>query len=206
MDAHRFDTITRALTYGHSRRALTRLLSGLTLGGLLRASWEEPAAAKKKKPCPPCKKRKKGKCKANLPDGTACSSGTCQSGRCVPCIPQCAGRVCGSDGCGGECGVPCTGRRQVCNAAGQCVCPAGLKFCSQFGGRCDECCSDTECPPYEVCASDYGEPNHCVCIVPPRRCGICLAPGCPADACGAQCNPNAPNCCPPLTCQEEGGP
>src|SRR4051794_24260786 len=41
-------------------------------------------AAKKKKPCPPCKTRKKGKCKVTLPDGTAGAGGTCQGGK-LPC-------------------------------------------------------------------------------------------------------------------------
>ncbi|MDQ2655123.1 MAG: hypothetical protein M3Z20_18990, partial [Chloroflexota bacterium] len=83
MDANGFDALARTLTDARSRRgALASLLAG-TFG--LAALTE--TAAKKKKPCPPCKKRKKGKCKAKLPDGTACESGTCQGGRCVthPC-------------------------------------------------------------------------------------------------------------------------
>ncbi|MBS3092917.1 hypothetical protein J4466_05875 [Candidatus Pacearchaeota archaeon] len=36
------------------------------------------------------------------------------------CTPQCAGKVCGSDSCGGSCGT-CTTTGTTCNGAGQCV-------------------------------------------------------------------------------------
>jgi hypothetical protein len=35
----------------------------------------------------PCKKRKQGKCKGTLPDGTLCASGACQNGKCVAAAP-----------------------------------------------------------------------------------------------------------------------
>lgn len=80
MDAFRFDTLTRFLrTSGSRRHALGGLLGSLL--GLGRSRREATAA--KKKPCPPCKKRKKGKCKKKLPNGTPCANGTCQSGSCV---------------------------------------------------------------------------------------------------------------------------
>ena len=37
------------------------------------------------------------------------------------CVPQCAGKMCGADGCGGSCGS-CAGE-QMCDAGGQCVTP-----------------------------------------------------------------------------------
>ena|SRR5215208_2482349 len=33
--------------------------------------------------CPPCRKRKKGKCRKKLPDGEVRPGGTCQGGSCV---------------------------------------------------------------------------------------------------------------------------
>ena len=73
MDGSRFDALSRSLAPGHSRRALTRVLSGLTFSGTLaRCGVTETAAkgkhhqrhgqaqGKKKKPCPPCKKRQEG--------------------------------------------------------------------------------------------------------------------------------------------------
>jgi hypothetical protein len=90
MDAARFDAFSRSLTaLGSRRSALATALAG-GLGTLTIVSTE----AKKKKKCSPCKKRKKGKCKKNKPDGTVCEDGTCQGGRCVA-----------SPGCGA--GGPC---------------------------------------------------------------------------------------------------
>ena len=47
------------------------------------------------------------------------------------CIPQCTGRQCGPDGCGGRCGAcsdPCTGDKDVpglCDVSGHCAIPCG---------------------------------------------------------------------------------
>lgn len=78
MDSPTFDTLTRAL----NRRHGLGLLSLLGLSVAVSPSGAE--AKKKKKACAPCRKRKKGKCKATLPDGTPCPEGTCQRGTCVP--------------------------------------------------------------------------------------------------------------------------
>ncbi len=64
-----------------------------------------------------------GSCTVDKPDGTPCPDGQCQSGACV-CVPSCAGKVCGADGCGGTCGS-CTGDK-VCTAFGTaCAAPVG---------------------------------------------------------------------------------
>jgi hypothetical protein len=95
MDGFAFDALTRSLTSaGSRRRALTGLVSG-TLGLILAASVIDEAAAKKK--CPPCKKRKKGKCKKKQPDGTACAGGTCRGGSCVLAAPGPVGPVTTAD-------------------------------------------------------------------------------------------------------------
>ena len=80
MDGSRFDRLVVSLvTTGSRRRAVASVLVGAL--GLLSAQPNESAA--KKKPCPPCKKRKAGKCKKTLPDGTACENGgSCLSGSC----------------------------------------------------------------------------------------------------------------------------
>ncbi len=49
---------------------------------------------------------------------TACQYG-CSSGHCQGCTPNCSGKECGDDGCGGTCGSCPTG--QVCDQ-GRCVC------------------------------------------------------------------------------------
>ena len=101
---------------------------------------------RKKKACPPCRKRKKGKCKGTLPDGAACPGGTCQAGSCVPttsppiCTPSCVGKDCGDNGCGESCGT-CTGGLACQN--GQCVlaCDGGLTACS---GTCVDLQTDRQ--------------------------------------------------------------
>lgn len=82
MDAARLDVLVRKLAARVSRRHGLSLLAAL---GLSQFTTPEGGDAKKKrkKRCPPCKKRKKGKCKATLPDGTACPGGACQQGACV---------------------------------------------------------------------------------------------------------------------------
>ena len=51
--------------------------------------------------------------------GSCPNSGeSCQNGRCV-CIPNCTGRTCGSNSCGGQCGQ--CAQEQTCNNSGQCV-------------------------------------------------------------------------------------
>src|SRR5688500_6811147 len=157
MDGTRFDRLTRTLTTtGSRRRALGGLLSG-ALGVL--SSGAEHTTAKKKKPCPPCKKRKQGKCKKKLPDGTACQSGTCQGGSCVattwPAVcPVCQACNSGSGSCavdtsengeaGAGCAAPkvcCSGKCcsgvHACNVASSCatcaeVCDANGAFCSNL--------------------------------------------------------------------------
>src|SRR5262245_16759208 len=66
MVGSRFAALSRLLAAGHSRRGLTRLLGLVALATPVAIRLPAKTAAKKK-PCPPCKKRKKGKCKANLP-------------------------------------------------------------------------------------------------------------------------------------------
>src|SRR5215207_2778683 len=89
MDGRHFDTLTRHLSARLSRRTSLSLLASLGLSDL--GAPDHAEAKRKKKRCPPCKTRKKGKCKKNKPDGTACPGGTCQNGGCVltGCIPSC---------------------------------------------------------------------------------------------------------------------
>jgi mannan endo-1,4-beta-mannosidase len=93
MRAKTFDAIARELGTDSTRRGIFRLLGGaaaiasgvaLTMGEDADAKKKHQGKGKgKKKGCPPCKKRKKGKCKKKKPDGTVCPGGACQSGNCV---------------------------------------------------------------------------------------------------------------------------
>src|SRR5687768_13634704 len=185
MDGSTFDALTRTLTIAGSRR---HTLGGLLAGALgLLGSRPEDAAAKKK-PCPPCKKRKKGKCKKKLPDGTACAGGTCQRGRCVPTLPPV---------CPPESPTPCGGN-YCCLAATPLCCAAPPEVSLGFG--CYE--ADRHC-----CPAAYGGSAcrlHETCC-PPRKGEF--YPVCADPALGYQCCPfnsggaSGPGqqCCPPET-------
>jgi hypothetical protein len=149
MDGSTFDVLTRRFTMHLSRRTGLGLLA--TLGGL-RASAPDQTAAKKrgnkkKKPCPPCKKRKQGTCKKKKPDGTLCAGGTCQGGKCI--LATC------SDGItnGTESDVDCGGSCPRCTNGKRCVgrddCIGALcinNVCTSCGAIGFDCFSDAHGP------------------------------------------------------------
>jgi hypothetical protein len=102
------------------------------------------------------------------------------------CAPSCAGKFCGSDLCGGDCG-PC-GEGFACSSSRTCIpdpCVSACnvtRFCGigQCGEDCGSCPSDKmcvqstgECVPYPSC-------NHMVPICTPE-CGE-------GEFCGTDCN------------------
>jgi hypothetical protein len=131
VDADFFDTMTRSLASARSRRALAAALSGQLGIALGATSFDEVGA--KKKSCPPCKKRKKGKCKKKKPDGTACDGGTCQNGRC--CVPESRAATYAGAACG-------TARANNCGQAVTCTCPTGQDCL--VNGSCAQPCTDPE--------------------------------------------------------------
>ena len=101
-----------------------------------------------------------------------CASGSlCESGECV-CIPQCTGRACGDDACGGECGE--CGEGATCMPDGSC-CDRGCdgRVCGPdaCGGTCGVCEDEL------VCVGDSGQ-----CCAP-----ACEGKTCGPDGCGGQC-------------------
>lgn len=178
MDGARFDALLRTLASTPSRRGIIASLSG----GLTALLLSAPDTAARKK------KRKR---RRNKPQ---------------PCTPNCAGRRCGPDGCGGSCGS-CSGGAQC--TSGTCECPGDSVFCRgacvpgcigeaivnpitcdccqtglscQFGG---DCCSG-ECQ-----TQPGGGGKLCV--------GRAIGQVCDFDA---QCNQTSCPDCPPHTCRE----
>ncbi len=94
------------------------------------------------------------------------------------CEPNCEGKVCGSDGCGGICGY-CT-YPNVCDKEGQCVevCPPQCegKFCGPdgCGGTCGECEGDLACGDDGLCYEEDCVPD-------------CSGKKCGSDGCGGDC-------------------
>ena len=101
------------------------------------------------------------------------------------CVPVCAGRDCGEDGCGGSCG-PCPGKF-FCDESGQCQEPA-----------CEPECQDRECGPdgckgtCGVCEARLQCNDQGRCELPP--CGPdCIGKECGDDGCGGTCGVCPPN-------------
>ena len=202
MDGTRFDSLTRSLTDARSRRGV---LSSLLVGTLGLVGWfdSQEAAAKNCKQIKDKKKRKKCLKKGQGAPSQALDASP--SGDPAPpppppppgpCIPACAGKVCGADGCGGSCGIACTGGKICPN--GVCVCPSGTEEC---GGGCVPLCAATEmrtaaCGCCRLTGQSCGADGCCSGIckeqLGPDVCIDCL----PA---GAICEGVGP-CCPPYAC------
>ena len=125
-------------------------------------------------------------CDGTLECGGCPTGAPCLANACA-CVPQCAGKTCGDDGCGGSCGS--CGGGQACTS-GQCVsalcsgkcgsqneqsCGQGCKCycdqaCFQYGDCCDDVCA--------TCGASF--PNNC-CT--PK----CDGKQCGDDGCGGSC-------------------
>jgi hypothetical protein len=93
-----------------------------------------------------------------VPGGEDCleSGLLCIAGLCTKCYPQCFGKECGDDGCGGTCGA--------CDDGDNCTvgtCDTDLFTCS-FAVVEDCCNGDDECGDLEDCTVDTCEANVCV--------------------------------------------
>ncbi len=92
------------------------------------------------------------------------------------CVPQCTGKVCGSDGCTGSCGTCPTG--ESCDASGQCqtscVPQCSGKQCGSdgCGGSCGSCASGQTCDADGQCQGTQ-QCAHALCDT-----GANLATGC----------------------------
>jgi hypothetical protein len=172
MDANQFDEFSRTLSQSPTRRGVLRTVTGAVIAGAFAALpglHLHDAEAKRRKR----KRRRKNK---SAP---------------TTCVPNCAGKTCGADGCGGSCGE-CTGGRTC--SEGICACAQGQEVC---GGACHAPCA----------APSVRNPINCTCCLPfDAPCGPnCCSPlGCKGIACNAgeesqTCGFDA-QCRPPLVC------
>ena len=111
-------------------------------------------------------------------DGTTDTGGTDNGGTDV-CTPACDGKVCGDDGCGGECGTcdagkKCSDDQTECE---DCTADCTDKICGDdgCGGTCDPGCGADE-----MCAADQ---KSCDCKPD------CDGKDCGDDGCGGECGP-----------------
>lgn len=98
---------------------------------------------------------------------------------CEGCEPDCSGRECGDNGCGGSCGS-CSGD-PTCNASGQCVCADGRTNCAgncvntnRNENHCGGC--DIPCAAGEECLAGV-----CECVP------VCDGLECGDDGCDGSC-------------------
>jgi hypothetical protein len=206
VDDARFDFLTRSLTLRLSRRRSLGLLATLSLPALAAPGT---AAAKKKKPCPPCTKRKHGKCKGTLPDGADCAGGTCQGGRCAARNPGSPSQLATCPDGQRLCRDACLSAPICCDSgdcsggktcqAGSCDCPIHTTLC--VDQTCRQCCTDADCRSALV-GGGLGACSDGVCICPiatrycleyagVRACGACCVQ---SDCTGGQyCDSPSPN-------------
>ena len=150
------------------------------------------------------------------PDGETCGLG----GQCeAECIPDCEGRECGPDGCGGNCGV-CTKTARTCSPEGQCISVSeckeeacsgvecGWSWCGYCGGcqGCGESCVDNECV-FTACDGKECGPGKCEADC--GQCqeggmctkGFCCYPSCEGRECGTDgCSGWCGRCLPGAGC------
>ena len=105
-------------------------------------------------------------------------------GTCAACVPECSGRKCGSDGCGGDCGICANPSLPDC-IAGQCVactpnCTGAQCGTNGCGGSCGNCASGLACEN----GSFVSPPSGASCL---GICGGIASSGCSCKAgCAAQ--------------------
>ena len=102
------------------------------------------------------------------------------------CEPQCAGKECGPDGCGGECGAGCSNNEKCTN--GQCVAEPGEcvpDTCQSLGRECGN--AEDGCGGYIDCGDCSGDEEcdifsgQCQCVA------SCVGKQCGDDGCGGSC-------------------
>jgi hypothetical protein len=121
-------------------------------------------------------------------DGTSCDTGkACSAGVCV-CVPACAGKSCGSDGCGGSCGS-CSGGNHVCNS-GVCSCTP-TAGCVGGGNVGNVCAADDGCGGPCTCDTANGESCGTNGICCHNATWFCTTNG---ECCSGTCN-IGPNTC-----------
>jgi hypothetical protein len=204
MEAYRFEALLRIFAATPSRREALRALAALALSGALASlvSLEAPNEVtawhrrrghgaghqlRDSRQVGPAKKKKKKKRKQSPPSPPG-----------ADCVASCAGKVCGDDGCGGTCGVPC----DICQECqgGTCVPRTNGTNC----GNCQQCqagacvpCGATGQPCSNgVCGSCGGTGQPC-CTGGTCQGGL----GCKQDSTCGVCGGGGQVCCSGFTCQ-----
>ncbi|MEZ4562447.1 MAG: hypothetical protein R2853_06885 [Thermomicrobiales bacterium] len=108
MEPSTFDTLVKSCTQGKTRRRIVALLATLPLGQMLSITRENASAEKpheRLRRRNKQRKRKQRNRQRRNKNQTTNGGGGGRLGDSGPCTPQCAGKTCGPDGCGGSCGT-----------------------------------------------------------------------------------------------------
>jgi len=198
MDDRRFDSLTRSLASGSSRRQVLKGLLGL--GGAAAAAGSlasEADAARRPKPtpvptCPGVQTWNGSACVC--PGGhTKCGPDCCPDG-----LAECCDNACCYGTCYGE-ELCCPSAQEFCPISGEC-CPEGSTCCPDYGCLPPEaeCCSVGECPDRD-CLTKACSANHLCEYLP--NCTLsddcCVADTCYRNVCDAmsgQCSGQILDC------------
>jgi hypothetical protein len=166
MDQERFDTLTRTVGAGMSRRGVLHTLSLGAAGGILAVLGNGTAAAK----CPKAKRCGKGKHQACCKNGKTCNHGECVS----PCAPDCTDKCGGvSDGCTGTCDDKCPDEPcppYTIKSGSECVFPCA-------GDPCGPCNTDSG---FVQCVGNPDGTHICATNLTSNSTQNCDVNGCPA--------------------------
>lgn len=118
------------------------------------------------------------------PDGRVCMGGTCA------CYPECGGKQCGADGCGGTCGACPAGLECLEDGTCACIPQCGGRQCGSdgCGGSCGACGNGTECSTEGQCLCPGGTvPCGSACCASGQLCigNACCQPSCEGKECGS---------------------
>lgn len=197
VDEERIDRLTKAVARGGlSRRTLLRGVGG----GLVAALLGEKAEARRRDGSRRGTSGADGS-NANGANGGNTSSASDANGANGGCTPNCTGKSCGSDGCGGTCGT-CAGA--TCSTGscqgGQCVLTP-IPGCCTSDGDCDDgnpctvdTCVDGTCQHAAAAPGTTCGPNQ-VC-----QDGSCIAACMPATCQAGQCGSTPDGCGGTLDC------
>ncbi len=121
--------------------------------------------------------------------GTCPAGQTCTNNVCIPgCTPQCTGKQCGSDGCGGNCGS--CGDGEICDATGKCAVSqptcvdsdsmnTKVKNSIIYDGKtyADHCTFDNKAVNEYVCVDSVSSPVFIGVTCAPGSCqgGVCVS-------------------------------
>lgn len=144
MDASRFDAMTRSLTGDSTRRTLLGLLLGASSATL---GVADAGAKKCKKPCGPCKRCRRGRCRRK-PNGTDCGGGNvCCRGKCLECCVSADCDIAAGEECllNGSCAKRCT------QGGTECAPPCGCSLPNEEGTR--HCIANLQACPTRTCSS-----------------------------------------------------